>query len=137
MRTLTALIQKFATIASKSNLRRAVGESDGADVVRIEHYCMRVGSVYGEMLDWAADVRGMTVDSEVHPLVDLVARMADSPLKTIRQMVDDFVSQAGGVPEFLHGEGDETLTINLVVQFAMDEDLIEAFTAERVRLYGE
>jgi hypothetical protein len=106
-----------------------------ADPARIEHLAMRLISVYEEFLDWAANLRGVGVPSQLQNALELAARLAELPARQIREFVDYYVAQVEQIPEqLLRGE---PVRLEMTLKIDIDDDALSAFTNELERLGKE
>jgi hypothetical protein len=90
------------------------------DPALIEHIADRFIEVYEEILDTAARLRGARVSRNMESVMDCAARMADSPLKQIRDFVDQLVAETDMIPERL--ARDEDVTINLALILTIEDE---------------
>jgi hypothetical protein len=86
------------------------------DLAQIEHVASRFISVYEEMLDWAAALRGCVVPDGYERLYELAAEMTSESVKAIHDFVDENVSEISRIPAYLDDpEPEEPLTIHLTL----------------------
>lgn len=97
----------------------------------IEHIATRLVEIYEEVLDIAAVLRGTGVTEEMEPVMEAAARMADTPLREIRDFIDQLVTEADSLPERL--ALDEPITITLTLTLTIDEETSRAFEHELER----
>lgn len=124
------LAQKLQQLVTNEDAReRAFGApGEPGDPDRIAHLANRWNSVYEEFIDWAARLRGVSVDSSFRPLLELLARYAEKPVEQYREFVDRFVSQADELPAVIAAGGQPQLSVSL--HLSIDEDAARAFEAE-------
>jgi hypothetical protein len=111
----------------------ALGEP--GDPARIEHLATRLISIYEEFLDWAANIRGVGVPTEMQRALELSARLAELPVRQIREFVDHFVALVEKIPEQL--QRGESLHLEITVKIEIDDDDLSALTHELDRLREE
>jgi hypothetical protein len=112
--------------------RRAFGPlGEPGDPALIEHIATRLVEVYEEMLDVAATLRGVGVSEEMAPLMEAAARLTDTPLRTIRDFIDQLVAEVDSLPERL--ALDLPVTISLTVALTIDEEARKYFDQEMAR----
>ena len=100
---------------------RAFGLSgQPGDPALIEHIAARFIDVYEEILDIAAKLRGTGVSKDMEPVMDSAAHLVDTPLKEIRDFIDQFIAQADSIPDRLARE--EPVTIELALILTIDDD---------------
>jgi hypothetical protein len=67
----------------------------------------------------------------MEPVMEAAARMADTPLREIRDFIDQLVTEADSLPERL--ALDEPITITLTLTLTIDEETSRAFEHELER----
>ncbi len=97
---------------------------------KIEHLATRLVDVYEELLDWARNLRGISVSNNFSNLFELTAHLADGPARQIRDFVDDFVAQAERLPDLLNRDDDEPIHINMILKLEIDDGLQTAIGRE-------
>ena len=73
------------------------GEDGDAEAIR--HMAMRLNSIYEDLIDWTARVRGATLPAEFACVVELLGNVADRTISAYRRFVDTFVAQNDRLPE--------------------------------------
>jgi TIR domain len=139
IRYLSAATQQASLISSgitrvlDSDAQTAAFGAPGepGDPERIEHLATRLIGVYEEFLDWARDLRSITVDAELRQAFELAARLADRPARQIREFVDSFVASV----EKFSGQiqGNETIVIRMTLTLDIDQDVLSACMKELSR----
>jgi hypothetical protein len=86
----------------------------------IEHIANRFIEVYEEILDIAARLRGTGVSNNMAPVMDGAARMADTPLKQIRNFIDQLVAETDTIPDRL--ARDEKVSIDLTLTLTINDE---------------
>jgi hypothetical protein len=95
---------------------------------RIEHLATRLIGVYEELLDWARDLRGISVSKELRNAFEVEARIVDRPLQQIRDMIDEYVAQVEQIPpKLLRGE---SVHLEMTLKLETDAEALAAFTEE-------
>ena len=116
----------------------APGEPGDAD--KIKGVARGVIQVYESMMNWAAELRNTTVPGEYVDLVELTARMADAPIRQIRDFIRLVADQIARIPLLLDEarEGGATvespMTLELALRLDIDPANQERFYAELGRL---
>jgi hypothetical protein len=102
---------------------------EAGDPVRIQHFATRIMQTYSELLDWAASLRAVDPPEILAPSFEMAARMADQPLREVREFVDTAVREFDRIPAFVarHTEGDVPLEIQLELKITMDEEVSAEF----------
>lgn len=98
------------------------------DPALIEHIATRFIEIYEEMLDVATTLRGVGVSDEMAPTMEAVARLTDTPLREIRDFVDQFIAEADSLPERL--ALDKPITITLELTLTLDDEALKNFDQE-------
>ena len=93
---------------------------------RIEHLATRLISVYEELLDWARNLRGISVSERVGDTFELGARLVDMPIQQIRDFVDDYVAEMEKIPELLN-RGEKVGKV-MTLKLGLDNDTLSALT---------
>jgi hypothetical protein len=100
------------------------------DPALIEHIAMRFVGGYEEMLDVAARLRGVGVSTDLRPLMEAAAHLIDTPLREIRDFIDQFVVETDKFPDLLSAPGDETITVRLSLILTTDDAARKRFERE-------
>jgi hypothetical protein len=106
------------------------------DPVRIEHLGQRFVTVYEDFLDTAARIRGSRVPNELRNLCDLTADIATTPVREIRQFIDDFTSSLETtIVRLLESvPSDQSAVIDMTLLLTFDEELTAKVNQECQRL---
>ena len=106
------------------------------DPEAIEHLAERMTSVYGQWLDWAAEVRSTRRPEAFDHLLDLLARMPDRAIEQFRDFVERATRELGRIPTLVEGrdEDDEPIELELTLVLTTDEANDRAFHRELRRL---
>ena len=105
------------------------------DATRIAHLAMRWNSVYEDLIDWAAEVRGLRVPDDISDVTDSLAQMVDKSIDDYRKFVDELVQIMDDVPERLAaGEHVEfTITLKLDIPPEATEAFFDALARAAAR----
>ncbi len=129
-----------STLALVMNPRvqeRAFGApGEPGDAERILHLAERCNSIYEGFIDWAAQLRGAAVRRNYRNMVELLARIADTPITNYRKFVDDVVEKADELPAAL-AAAQPLQQPALSIVLDLPEDVLEAFLSEAQRLAAE
>jgi hypothetical protein len=99
------------------------------DPERIEHLAKRALTIYEDMLDGVARLRGALVPDECRQLIRLAVSSLDPPILQSRQFIDSTVLQIGTLPERIaRGENayvglDYTISVDLNVERAISKEV--------------
>jgi hypothetical protein len=104
------------------------------DPERIAHLAVRVVGSAEELLDWAADLRGIQVSPELERSFELAARMVDQPILDILQFISSYVTHAEQIPELLAQPRSEPISQSLTLTLTMDDDAVARCVAELRRV---
>lgn len=110
-----------------------LGQPD--DPALIEHIASRLVEIYEEMLDVATRLRGVGVSQEMAPLMEAVAHLTDTPLRQIRDFIDQLVAEFDSLPERL--TLDKPITISLTLTLTLDKKALKYFEQEMARVKQE
>jgi hypothetical protein len=114
---------------------------EAGDAERITHVAQAVIQIYTSMMDWAATLRNSNVPSDYDEILELTARMADGPVRQIREFVQAVADQIAQIPvltEKAAAEGatkESPMILTLTLSLTLDESNQEALHAalERMR----
>jgi hypothetical protein len=113
--------------------QRAFGPlGESGDPNLIIHLGERLVSVYADFLHWAAEIRGTSRPSEYDTAFELAAQMGDSPIRTLRKFVYDYVAEMDTVPDRL--EKGEDIHMQMTIDLDIPDEISQAFTREMKRL---
>ena len=130
---LKAVVGKLDTLVAPDVLQAAFGPpGQEGDPVRIRHLAQRWGTVYEELLDWAAAVRGVGAPSEYRHLLETVARFVDRPIERFRAFVDDLVRELDSIPDRVALGAPVTISLTLTLDF--DDEVMAAYNLELAKL---
>jgi hypothetical protein len=127
---IVGLIAKLARLVNDEDARDwSFGKpGESGDPERLAHLAGRWNSVYEEILNWAARVRGANASPDFRDLAEMLAQYADAPVEQYRIFVDSFIAQAEEVPSIL-AEGREARVEATLANHIPDE-LKSSFGAE-------
>jgi hypothetical protein len=100
-----------------------VGDSE-----RVIQIAKGVVQVYESMMDWAAALRNARVPSDYGELVELTARMADGPIRQIREFIQIAADQIARIPALVKQAAAEgateqsPMTVDLTLQLELDQE---------------
>jgi hypothetical protein len=113
--------------------QRAFGPlGESGDPNLIIHLGERLVSVYADFLHWAAEIRGTSRPSEYDTAFELAAQMGDSPIRTLRKFVYDYVAEMDTVPDRL--EKGEDIHMQMTIDLDIPDEISQAYTREMKRL---
>jgi hypothetical protein len=111
---------------------RAFGApGEPGDPALIEHIATRFVGVYEEMLDIATILRGTGVSQQMSSLMETAAHLTDTPLREIRDFIDQLVAECDRIPDRL--ALDQPVTIMLTLTLTIDEGALKSFHREMKR----
>lgn len=123
-------------VTDKAARQRAFGRSfEEGDPDRLAHLAKRWNSVYEEFLDWAASMRGTSVPSEFHKLLQLAARFMDGPVEQYRLFVDNYVAQVDTLPASITAGNELRLEAHLII--SIPDEVMQAYYTELTRLENQ
>jgi hypothetical protein len=98
------------------------------DSKRIIHIARGVTQTYESMMDWASGLRSTSVPSEYNELLELTARMADGPIRQIREFIQLVADQIARIPVLLKeaeaqgATSESPMALTLTLHVALDEE---------------
>jgi hypothetical protein len=133
MDDLRAFIERLNSLFTDESQEWALGRrGEPGDPVKIDHYAQRIISLYDELMDWSARVRGIRARPEYTRLVGLAAQFADLPLRQMRAFFDDFVREVSTIPARI--EAGERVRLNMTLRLDIDNAISDAFLREYERV---
>jgi hypothetical protein len=108
------------------------GEDGDAEAIR--HMAMRLNSIYEDLIDWTARVRGATLPAEFAYAVELLGDVGGHTISAYRRFIDTFVAQNDRLPEQI--AMGKPMTPDLTVTFSTPDEMVEAIRAELRRVAG-
>lgn len=99
----------------------------------IAHLATRWNSVYVDLMQWAARLRGASTPSEVHAAVDALAAYVDGAIEAYRAFIERFAAQLEGLPQRL-AAGEEGIVLQMTLTVAISPHASAALDAEMRKL---
>jgi hypothetical protein len=109
----------------------APGEPGNAEL--IEHIATRFVGIYERMMDFSSTLRGAGVPRELSEVVEATARLANQPLKEVRDFIDQLVAEVDAVPERIANGERLEITMNLVMTIDSDALKEQSKASKRAR----
>lgn len=132
MNDLSACAANLMKMLDSQARDRAFGpEGQPGDPALIEHIATRFVEAYGEMLDIAARLRGVSVSSNMVSVMDAAAHLTDTPLREIRDFIDQAIAETDTIPDRL--ARDEPIVIRLELILTGDEKAVKHLNREMKR----
>ncbi|WP_198170516.1 toll/interleukin-1 receptor domain-containing protein [Actinoplanes awajinensis] len=123
------ILKMLATQAQE----RAFGPlGQSGDPALIEHIATRFVEVYEDLIDMAANLRGAGVSRKLAPYMETAAHLTDTPLREIREFIDQIVAVADSLPERL-ATGDP-IVIELMFTLTVDDEALKNHEREGERV---
>jgi hypothetical protein len=121
----------FGAILSAEVQAAAFGEPGvPGDADRILHMAQRTVDVYGDLMEWAAMVRGTQVSGEhARKALLAMAKASKGNVERFRQFVNDAVEWADGISQ--PREPDELYGFEMTVVLDLDDDYMAEYERER------
>jgi hypothetical protein len=98
------------------------------DAEAIEHLAKRLVSVFGDLLDWEARVRGGRVSSRFERAFALAANLVNTPIRQFREFFDNFADEMDQVGSKI-AAGD-TVRLELTLLISIDDMALDEFNNE-------
>ena len=126
-----AMVTPIERLFEKSAQERAFGLPGVAgDPERITHLAERILTVYEDLMDWAADLRGITVPAAYEELFEVLAETVDEPIEEFRQFVVDVSEMADQIA--VHAakpEPKEPLELEVTLKLTIGQHAVDRVTA--------
>ena len=120
MTDFSACLSNIVRLAKQESRQRAFGlPGQPGEPALIEHIANRFMEVYEEIIDTAARLRGAGVSNKMIPVMDAAAHLVDTPLKQIRDFIDQLITQTDMIPDQL--ARNEDITIELALTLTIDD----------------
>ena len=130
---LQDFLRRLNSVFAADSQERALGKSgEPGDPVKIDHYARCVVSLYEELIDWAAQLRGIKARPEYARLAEIAAQFADLPLQLMRSFFDDFVQGISVLPARI--AAGEHVDFHLTLKLDLDDSVTDAFLQEYQRV---
>jgi hypothetical protein len=127
---LTSILEQLMTPEVQTSAVGLPGKSGDAEA--IAHLAARWNSIYVDLMQWAARLRGASTPNECHPAMNALAAYVDSPIESYRAFIDQFAVQLQGLPQRL--AGGETIEFETTLTFAIPPEVSAALHAEMEKL---
>jgi len=132
MNDLSACSANLLRMLDPQARERAFGPpSQPGNPALIEHIATRFVEVYEEVLDIAARLRGTGVSGNMASVMDAAAHLTDTPLREIRDFIDQIIVETDTIPDRL--EYDEPITITLTLTLTIDDEAMKHLDLEMER----
>jgi hypothetical protein len=123
------MVETFARILDVKVQERAFGAPGVAgDPDRIVHMSKRFIAVYRDLLEWAAELRGVSRPAYCDELYEVLAEAAKQPISSIRDFVFHYVADLDPLTKFLKDPG-EPVRINRTISFVVPRDYHERYAS--------
>jgi hypothetical protein len=100
------------------------------DPTMIEHHAQRFTAIYGQLLDWSAEVRSVRTDDELKRIIELMSALANRPILDLREFVISATAQLAKIPE-LHADADGSpVELRLQCDLTSDDQAVSAYKKE-------
>lgn len=130
---LKTFIDRLNLAFSASSQEWALGKPDEpGDPIKIDHYARNIVSLYEELMDWAAQIRGTRARPEYIRLTEIGAQFVDLPLQLMRAFFSDFVQGISALPNRI--AAGEHVDFNLTLKIDLDSSVTNAFLQEYKRV---
>jgi hypothetical protein len=132
----TAIVEAINRLFEASAQERALGPPGSpGDPDRIIHLADRILTVYEDLMDWAADLRGVTVAPMFRTLYELTACLVDQPIEEFRRWVSELVGILDKLPTHLaEPEPREPLNASVALKLTVPDETRDKVIAESRRL---
>lgn len=125
--SVLATVNNFNAVLDPRAQEAAFGRpGEPGNVELITHMAERFTSVYEELLDWSAELRGLSARGEhTQQAIRLLSDYTSQPIESIRSFLRDFVSQVDGIQEkVLRGEN---VNITMTIKIDLDPNVATQF----------
>nr|WP_281220876.1 DUF4365 domain-containing protein [Nocardia salmonicida] len=138
-RDIGRIEKSFAKVLDPAATRAAFGEPLGeesapvpGDADSIAHIGERLVDVYSQLLELAADLRGLSVPSELDNAFEIAARLTDKPLDNLDSFIDSYIATAESIPAKI--ATGENVNIELVAPLHFSDEVLGELVAELRRV---
>jgi hypothetical protein len=110
------LIANFTGALSPEVQERALGPlGQAGDAAAIAHLAKRWNDIYEGLMDWTAKLRGVSIPSEFHKSVKILASYTEKPVDEFRGFVDHIVAQCDRFPALIEAGERPQLQAQLIL----------------------
>ena len=132
---LSSLMENLTRLFTPQSQVAAFGAAGSpGDAAAIEHLCKRAMGVYGQFLEWAAEVRSTRVPSDFSRLFELLLSFADEPIAKSRDFVGRAAHVMARLSELPEGTNEEPYVIHLEFRLAGEDSKVRDYQRELKRL---
>lgn len=129
----TSNVDRIFSPQLKESAFGAIGQS--GDPASIEYLGQRLLTIYENLLDWSARIRGASTSAELRPLFRLAASFVDEPITQFRDFIDHYVATCDLLPERLaNADDDNPITGTFVLSLTIDDRKARELQREMKRL---
>lgn len=123
------IAESIMGIFSEEAQLRAFGKpGEPGDEAYIHQLAARLVGVYEQLMDWAAEQRGLAVPMDLRDAFGVAARFVDRPVEQIREFVERYVASVDQIPEHIaKPEPKEPLVTELALALSMDDGVMQEF----------
>lgn len=127
---MLGLIGALNLVFQKDEQVQAFGvPGESGEPVRIEQFGERIVETYEGMLDLSASLRQVEAPDVFQRVLEIATRIADRPMKDIRDFIDDVVEETERVPAFAADPNPdkEPLEIRATLTLTVDDEVIAEY----------
>jgi hypothetical protein len=121
------------------SMEQAFGKSgEPGDPARIEHLARRLTETYEAMMDWSAEIRNTNAPSEYAEIVELYARLANGPVRQIRDFIQEVADKTTRLPILaMNGTEENPAVVEFKLTLSLEDGLEDQLTAALEKLRAE
>jgi TIR domain len=106
------------------------GEEGNAEA--IAHMAMRLNTIYQDLMDRTARIRGAAMPAEFSRAVELVGVVSESPISAYRNFTEVLVAQNDRLPEQIAAR--RPIRLDMTVTFSIPDEAVRAVSSELARV---
>jgi hypothetical protein len=130
-----AIMRPIDRVFSEEAQQQAFGApGEPGNALLIEHSAKRVLTSYEELLDWAADIRGIVFPEKFRRAFELAPLVMERPALDIRDFITRTVVQLGRLPDLLAHPDSGPIAIELPLTVTIDDAAMATFSEELDRV---
>ena len=85
-------------------------------------------------MDWSAGIRNTNAPSDYAEIVELYARLADGPVRQVRDFIQEMADQTTRLPILAMNGTENPVVVKFTLTLSLDDGLEEELTAALARL---
>lgn len=137
MDKFSQILLNFQECMTPEELELALGApGEKGDASEIGRLAINMGAIYGDLLDWSAQMKVARVEPRFKLVYLTAAELVEAPVKEIRTKIRAFSRDAAKVAEALKNGSDESFSIDMVIRIDLDYEVFGRLQQETEKALG-